>query len=381
MHLASGSGHRLRFINLGGYAWFQVSIDEHIILPIVEIDGTSVEPAAESDIILSPGQRYSVVLNTNQTGHDAYWLRARMIKPCFAKPVLPEHGVDEAKAIIHYSHPPITTATPSNQDANAAQVYPITDSTNKNYPMLCKDMTSRKAYRPYPPLPAPAYADHSWHLRVNLAIGNWRLQRGVMNTSSFRPNLEQPTLHRIVDGLSSSNDSFAVEGVNTAAFEHSELVVSHRAIETVDIILQNFDENNHPFHLHGQQFWILGAGHGYFPGYAALGLKPDGKGLLDPKNSTVIDNPLKRDVATAEGFGWLFLRFVADNPGVWLFHCHMIWHSEAGMAMQFISRLDDLKDWTVPEESRRLCEAGEKELRKGAPPKDEIFFGFHDDGR
>lgn len=375
MDLAPNSTHRLRLVNVGGYAWFQVSVDEHVSLPIIEIDGTTIEPAPEPDIILSPGQRYSVVLNTNQTGHDAYWLRARMIKACFAQQAMPENGVDEARAIIRYSAP---VTEPQSQGTNTTQVLPTTDNTNKHYPMACKDQSLRKSYRPSPPKPAPAYADHSWYIRVNLGIGNWRLQRGQMNTSSFRPNLKEPTLHRMLDGLASANESFAVEGVNTAAFDKSELVVSHNRIETVDIILQNFDENSHPFHLHGNQFWVLGAGHAYFPGYAALGLKPEGRGLLDPANSTVVDNPLKRDVATAEGFGWVLLRFVADNPGLWLFHCHMIWHSEAGMGMQFASRVEDMRGWTVPEESRRLCEASEEELMKGAPPKDEIFFGFHD---
>ncbi|KAH6648383.1 multicopper oxidase-domain-containing protein [Truncatella angustata] len=380
--LAPGVSHQLRFINLGGYAWFQVSVDEHTSLPVVEIDGTSIEPAPESDIVLSPGQRYSAILTTNQadqSGQESFWLRARMIKACFAEPTIPENGSDEARAIVRYSSPPATSSTEQDSSSSAAyQVLPTTNNTNSNYPMICKDMTARARYRPSPPQPAPDVADHSWYIRVNLAIGNWRLQRGVMNSSSFRPDLKQPTLHRIIDGLAASNGSFNMEGVNTAAFDKQELVVSHRDIQTVDIILQNMDENSHPFHLHGHQFWVLGAGHGYFPGYDKLGLKADGQGLLDPSNRTVVENPLKRDVATAEGFGWVLLRFVADNPGVWLFHCHMIWHSEAGMAMQFVSRLDELKSWTLPADVRDLCEAPEEELRLGAPPKDDVFFGFHD---
>ncbi|KAI1866391.1 hypothetical protein JX265_007692 [Neoarthrinium moseri] len=374
MNLAPGASHRLRFINLGGFAWFQVSVDEHLIIPVIEVDGTPVEASPESDLILSPGQRYSAIVTTDQTEHESFWLRARMIKTCFAEPIIPENGSDEARAIIRYS------AEPQAQNVTVPQALPTTNNTNTDYPMVCKDMTSRKQYHPSPPLPAPEVADHSWYLRVNLAIGDWRLQRGVMNSSSFRPNLKEPTLHRLLDGLASSNESFTAEGVNAAAFDaKEELVVAHRGVETVDVILQNMDENSHPFHLHGHQFWVLGAGHGYFPGYAALGLQPEGRGLLDPANRTVVENPVRRDVATAEGFGWVLLRFVADNPGVWLFHCHMVWHSEAGMAMQFVSRLDDLRAWTLPEESRRLCQPPEEELRRGAPPKDEVFFGFHDD--
>ena len=29
--------------------------------------------------------------------------------------------------------------------------------------------------------------------------------------------------------------------------------------------------------------------------------------------------------------GWATIRFVADNPGVWLLHCHIEWHMHAGL--------------------------------------------------
>jgi FtsP/CotA-like multicopper oxidase with cupredoxin domain len=32
-------------------------------------------------------------------------------------------------------------------------------------------------------------------------------------------------------------------------------------------------------------------------------------------------NPLRRDTASVEGFGWMWIRFVTDNPGAWAFHC------------------------------------------------------------
>ncbi|KAH8676191.1 multicopper oxidase-domain-containing protein [Xylariales sp. PMI_506] len=371
MNLTPGANHRLRFINLGSYAWFQVTVDEHMSLPIVEVDGTAVEPAPESDIMIAPGQRYSVVITANQTSLESYWLRARMIKACFSPPKIPENGSVLATAIIRYSSSSNVTETQSP--------LPSSTDTNKYTPNLCKDMTARSKYHPSPAVDVPAYADHSWYVRTNLAIGHWRLQRGVMNASSFRPDLKEPTLLRLVDGLAAGNASFAALGVNKAAFDvGTELVVSHAGIETVDVVIQNMDENSHPFHLHGNQFWVMGAGHGYFPGYEKMGLKPEGKGLLEGgADAAVLRNPLKRDVATAEGFGWLWVRFVADNPGVWILHCHMIWHSESGMAMQFISRLDDIRGWTVPENVRALCAAPEEELRKGAPPPDEVFFGFH----
>lgn len=33
--------------------------------------------------------------------------------------------------------------------------------------------------------------------------------------------------------------------------------------------------------------------------------------------------------------GYTIVRFVADNPGYWLFHCHIEFHSEVGMSIVF----------------------------------------------
>ncbi|KAI1740692.1 multicopper oxidase-domain-containing protein [Xylaria scruposa] len=382
--VAHGEGHRLRFINVGGFAWFQVAVDGHADLQVVEVDGNIVEPILSSPILISPGQRYSAVLIAE---HDegAFWLRARMMTSCFAEQKLPENGIEETKAIVSYTnglrarHGDHDDA--STEDGNDDEEGPILPQTTSDLPFLsvCRDLSSTASFQPSPQQSAPEVADHSWYLRVNLAIGDWRLQRGVLNSSSFRPNLTHPTLHRVLDGLTQGNESFAVEGINAAAFDpESELVISNNKVETVDIILQNMDENSHPFHLHGNKMWVLAAGHGYFPGYEALGFLPGGKGLINPANQTIIRNPLKRDTITVEGFGWVLLRFIADNPGVWLFHCHVIWHSEAGMGMQFLSRIDELRGLQIPEEARGLCDAPEEELLKGAPPKDEVFFGFED---
>ncbi|KAI0866525.1 multicopper oxidase-domain-containing protein [Xylaria cubensis] len=385
--VAHGESHRLRFVNVGGFAWFQVAIDEHADLQIVEVDGNIVEPILGSPVLISPGQRYSAILRAD---HDegAFWLRARMVTSCFAEQKLPENGIEETKAIISYTsglhirHGDHDDAsTKDEHDENDDEEDLVLPQTTSDLPFLsvCRDLSSTASFQPSPQQHAPEIADHSWYLRVNLAIGDWQLQRGVLNSSSFRPNLTHPTLHRVLDGLTQNNESFAIEGVNMAAFDpESELVISNNKVETVDIILQNMDENSHPFHLHGTKMWVLAAGHGYFPGYEALGFLPEGKGLLNPANQTIVRNPLKRDTITVEGFGWILLRFIADNPGVWLFHCHVIWHSEAGMGMQFVSRIDELRGLQIPEEARRLCEAPEEELLKGAPPKDEVFFGFED---
>jgi FtsP/CotA-like multicopper oxidase with cupredoxin domain len=62
----------------------------------------------------------------------------------------------------------------------------------------------------------------------------------------------------------------------------------------------------HAMHLHGHHFWIQ---------------REDGS-FLDGQRDTYL-------FARGERAN---LIFIADNPGLWLFHCHMLEHHEAGMA-------------------------------------------------
>jgi FtsP/CotA-like multicopper oxidase with cupredoxin domain len=368
--LTPNANHRLRFINAGAFAWFQVSMDERK-LAVTEVDGTDILPAHETSLMISPAQRYSVILTADQKNPDSFWLRARMVAHCWKDPKLPGPGLDEVKAIIRY--------TSDRASSPKSMAEPTTQPTNQGFAVQCKDMNT-SSYVPASLEPPPLVADHSYYIRSNLEIGDWRLERGFFNTSTFRPNLQQPTLHRTVEGLTKPNESFTSmstkDGVNAVAYDlKHDFVIQHSGIKVVDLVIENFDEGNHPMHLHGHKFWVLAQGHGAFPGYEAFGWKPEGKGVLDGRESQM-DNLMRRDVATAEGFGWLVLRFVADNPGLWALHCHMAWHSEAGLVMQFLSRVDEVAKWEIPAANRQLCEASLNELEKGATPKDSIWYGF-----
>ncbi|ERS97940.1 hypothetical protein HMPREF1624_06111 [Sporothrix schenckii ATCC 58251] len=380
LDLEAGASHRLRFINIGGFAWFEVSLDRHLSLPVTEVDGVDVAPVLEKTLLIAPGQRYSVVLTTNETSTPdrAYWLRARIATHCFSEYTLAGKDNPQALAIVRYTD--IGDSRHKQQQLDPARI-PTTNSDSGDYIVLCQDMNTRKppnVYHPVPAVPAPAYADHSYYIRLNIEIHDHQLQRGYLNESSYRPNLLSPALHRAVDGLHEGNTSYiGADGAGTlAAFDtRSELVLAHKDVKVIDLIIQNFDEGSHPLHLHGHEMFVLGSGHGYFPGYVALGLKPEGKGLLNPQNASVIASPVRRDVVSVEGFGWTILRVVVDNPGVWKFHCHMIWHGDGGMGMLLLSRTDVLRDIVIPEANRALCEASTAELESGGAPKDSLWSG------
>ncbi|MBA0552784.1 hypothetical protein Golob_023563 [Gossypium lobatum] len=59
---------------------------------------------------------------------------------------------------------------------------------------------------------------------------------------------------------------------------------------------------NHPMHLHGYEFYVIGSGFGNFnPG-------------TDPAKFNLIDPPRRNTIGSPPG-GWVAIRFEADNPG------------------------------------------------------------------
>jgi hypothetical protein len=75
----------------------------------------------------------------------------------------------------------------------------------------------------------------------------------------------------------------------------------------------------------------------------------------DSYGSISTKNPIRRDTLTIDAYGWALIRFRSDNPGLWALHCHISWHMEAGLLMQFQARNDIMKDWTLPESVTDLC--------------------------
>jgi iron transport multicopper oxidase len=66
--------------------------------------------------------------------------------------------------------------------------------------------------------------------------------------------------------------------------------------------------------------------------------------------------PTTRDTVTVPAEGYLVIRFKADNPGAWFFHCHVDWHIPAGLASTFITA-PELVNKTLPHKFQHLCTA------------------------
>ncbi|MFO0849933.1 MAG: copper oxidase [Gemmataceae bacterium] len=90
--------------------------------------------------------------------------------------------------------------------------------------------------------------------------------------------------------------------------------------ERVRVRLMNLSPmNHHPIHLHGHTFWTTGTEAGRIP-----------EGAWVPGNTVLVGVGQSRDV-----------EFVANNPGDWLLHCHILHHMMNHMVTMV--RMPDLR--------------------------------------
>jgi FtsP/CotA-like multicopper oxidase with cupredoxin domain len=95
--------------------------------------------------------------------------------------------------------------------------------------------------------------------------------------------------------------------IDGQAYPKSDPLVIRQG-ERVSVVLENQTMMWHPMHLHGHFFRVL-----------------QGAGANAPLKHTVNVPPRAR----------VEIEFAADNPGDWIFHCHNLYHLEAGMARVF----------------------------------------------
>ena len=140
--------------------------------------------------------------------------------------------------------------------------------------------------------------------------------------------------------------------------------------QTIDLLISNFDDGNHPLHLHGHKYFVLAEGDGY-PPLTYPGADITYENLAPLYQRLNLSDPLRRDTASVQAYGWILIRFIASNPGAWAFHCHVSWHAEAGLLMQFLVRSEELAKVKVSDASSALCLAAD--LEKGKGPDDAVY--------
>lgn len=315
--------YRFRLINVGAFGEFQFSVDNHT-LTVIEADSTLVEPVAINRLPINIAQRYSVILNANQTATN-YWIRAWMNTYCFSDDNAPILNND-VRALLTYTN---TTDVPT-ESADWASAVDI----------VCEDLVTA-ALVPLAVTPAPT-PDVAYTVDVSFQIGAYALDKAYINSTTWVPQ-KVPTLNQAAAGLHANNQSFSTAGLSKAFDQSSQFVIDISEYQVVDLLINSLDEGAHPFHLHGHQFWIMAS---------------SSTGNFDWKTYGDLNttNPMRRDTLTVDAYGWALIRFKADNPGLWALHCHISWHMESGLLMQFQARDDIMKEWTLPADVLALCD-------------------------
>ncbi|WP_418282663.1 multicopper oxidase family protein [Halorubrum sp. DTA98] len=98
--------------------------------------------------------------------------------------------------------------------------------------------------------------------------------------------------------MSGSGDEWTIDG---QAYPDADPIRIEEG-EYVRLRLQNRSPLRHPMHLHGHHF--------------------------------VVGDVLKDTVVVPGHMGQVTIDFVAENPGMWFFHCHHLYHMETGMARE-----------------------------------------------
>ncbi|KAF7196727.1 Laccase-1, partial [Pseudocercospora fuligena] len=151
------------------------------------------------------------------------------------------------------------------------------------------------------------------NVTIQLAPGT-NVFKWYLNNITFFSEWEDPTVLQIVNGDTEYELQQAV----------IDLPIPN---EWMYLIIEQTNTAPHPIHLHGHDFYILASEAG---------------ATFDSSVPLQTVNPPRRDVAMLPSAGFLVIAFDADNPGAWLVHCHIGWHTSEGFALQFVERPDEI---------------------------------------
>ncbi|KAH8825530.1 laccase precursor [Flagelloscypha sp. PMI_526] len=308
LNVKANKRYRLRVISMSCEPLFDFYIEGHQ-LTVLEVDGEDTEPHTVDKVRIFAGQRYSLVLNTNQPA-DNYWMRA--MPNMGTSKDLTDGGLNSA--ILRYEGAP--NQEPSNTGKLDAPKTPLVETDL--HPL---------AKVPVPGKPTPGGADVNVDVHLALDLTGPTGPRFTVNNISYSPPTV-PVLLQILTGTKDARQLFP-----------QGLVYDVKKGDSVEVrIFGGTEGGPHPFHLHGHSFWVV----------------------KSPGNLTYnYQNPVYRDVvgvgnSTAEE-DITVIRFLADNAGPYILHCHADWHMDIGMAMVFAENVNDTSTIIPPDEWKDLC--------------------------
>ncbi|KAH3672340.1 hypothetical protein WICMUC_004312 [Wickerhamomyces mucosus] len=300
----------LRIVNVGMSATQYFYIEGHSLI-IIEVDGVRVEPTEVEALDIGTGQRYGVLLKT------------------------------KSSAIENFPIVQVTNIMMNRKTSINWLIYDESMGKSKDFkPKSIHDLVFVDELK-LKPLGDNGLLELPTH-QILLEYDFEEFENGIkyysFNQTPFIPP-KVPTLNTINYGLTSNKSDLSnprIYGTNTNA-------IILKTDDIVEIILNSNDHMNHPFHLHGHNFQVLS--------------REAKEHYSFEKDYDISSNPLIRDTIMVPGRGFVQIRFKANNPGVWFFHCHTEWHAVQGLGLVFIeSPLEIFKETELPVQNIEVCE-------------------------
>ncbi|EHK48959.1 uncharacterized protein TrAtP1_000467 [Trichoderma atroviride] len=323
--------YMFRVLNIGAFAGQYVWIEGHT-MRIIEVDGIYTEAAEAEMVYIAAAQRVSFLLTTKNDTSANFPIISSMDTTLFD--TLPED--------LNYN---VTGWLTYDSKANFPDAA-IIDELN---PFDDMDLVP---YDKMKLLPEPDQVVQLDIIMDNLRDGK---NYAFFDNITYTPP-KVPTLYTALSTGDLANNP-AVYGEFTRSF------VLQKG-EIVQIVVNNLDSGRHPVHLHGHAF-------------QAIHRSEEEAGTFADENlseSDFISVPMRRDTLVMWPNGNIVMRFKADNPGIWLFHCHLEWHVASGLLATFVEApLDIQKQLTIPDDHLSVCDAS-KTLTKGNAAGNTVDF-------
>ncbi|OEL19507.1 L-ascorbate oxidase [Dichanthelium oligosanthes] len=340
-----GKMYRLRIASTTSLSALNVQVQGHK-LTVVEADGNLVEPFDVESIDIYSGESYSVLLNTTaEKQESSYWISVGVIgRTPKTPPALAALKYTGSKGELPVKAPP---AAPAWNDVERSK-------------KLARDLKARVGTDP-----PPEKVDRRIDMLNTQDLVDGQIKWAINHVSlslpatpylgAYKSGIQDQAFNTTAEAPSTFVSSYDIEKPPKDQKQEAKrnVTVSDRVYRlthghVIDVVLQNADmmrddvSESHPWHLHGHDFWVLGYGDGRY----------DHEMATKNKELDVV-NPRLRNTVVLFPHGWTAIRFVADNPGVWAFHCHIEPHLHMGMGVIFAEGMEaeKLHELDVPREA------------------------------
>merc|ERR1712230_47987 len=299
---ASRGWAAFHLVNAAAVSRMSVSLDGHSMI-VYAADGLYVEPQEVKVLHISIGQRYSVMVRLDQQ-QGMYSLR-------FASyPYGDMQQIIEGHAMMSYMDKNMTSGATLVEEPSLTWML-----VNGSAKLDASELDDQKL-APFEGVSPPNGPSNVTQL---FTINQTGIVTWVVNDQAY----SEPTTPIIYGSVSDGWDSATTLRLpGNATID----LIMHVANDSMDVM-------GHPIHLHGHKFWFLGAGQGMFP-YNSVDAAPS--------SMINLENPPYRDTIDLPASGWAVVRYVTDNPGAWLLHCHVQWHLVSGMAVVLVENEEQM---------------------------------------